>query len=238
MLKSMLITGATSGIGKAIAEKFASEGFNLILTGRNANMLEQMQKALKKNDQQIIRTFTCDLRNTDQIDKLVEFIQSNDLFINVLVNNAGILVLKPFLELTIEEFDSMWSVNMRALFYLTQKILPRMIENREGTIINISSLAGKNGFVTGTGYGATKWAVRGFSASLMQEVRKHNIRVITIFPGSVDTPMIRRAPTVPDPDTIIKPDHIAEIALSALSLPVTTTVSEIDIRPTNPSYLK
>ena len=106
---------------------------------------------------------------------------------------------------------------------------------REGTIVNVASLAGRSGFVGGTAYTASKHAVLGFSRSLMLEVRKDNVRVVTICPGSVDTSMLRDQPMLrADPNRILRPEDVADTILHALLLPARALVSELDIRPTNP----
>lgn len=125
----------------------------------------------------------------------------------------------------------MWNLNVRAIFVLTKVTLPHMIKARSGVIVNISSLAGKNSFKGGTGYAATKWALRGFASSLMLEVREHNIRVVTIFPGSVDTSfssMNKKG------DHITQPADVASAVVFAVTAPERTMFSEIDVRPTNP----
>lgn len=233
----VLITGATSGIGKAMAEKFASMGHDLVITGRRKTILEELAKHLMSRYQVEVFPQVCDLSSEKEIIQLVEEIQKRKIFTEILINNAGIFHVAPFLQLTLEQLDEMWKVNVRAPFLLTQQLLPAMIERKKGTVINISSLAGKNGFATGTGYCATKFALRGFAASLMMEVREHFIRVITIFPGSVNTPMMDHSLSRPIPDTIIQPEEVAEMAYAACSLPATAMVSEMDIRPTKPSYL-
>jgi 3-oxoacyl-[acyl-carrier protein] reductase len=157
--------------------------------------------------------------------------------LNVLINNAGIMFLKPFLELSLKEYEQMMQVNMQAVFFLTQLVVRKMINQKtKGTIINIASLAGKNGFKTGTGYAATKWALRGFSQCLLQEVRENDIRVITIFPGSVDTNLNRSgtSPTGTLKQNKMQPEDIAETVYMAINMSQRTTVSEIDMRPTNP----
>ena len=103
--------------------------------------------------------------------------------INALVNNAGVLIAKPFEELTLEEWDTTMSTNVRSLYLVTRAVLPSMRSRKQGTIVNVASLAGRNGFVGGTAYTASKHAVLGFSRSLMLEVRKDNVRVVAICPG-------------------------------------------------------
>jgi 3-oxoacyl-[acyl-carrier protein] reductase len=155
--------------------------------------------------------------------------------IGVLVNNAGILIAKPFEELTLEEWDATMATNVRSLFLMTRAVLPAMRRRREGTIVNVASLAGRNGFVGGTAYTASKHAVLGFGRSLMLEARKDNVRVITICPGSVDTGLLRDQPMLKsDPSRILQPEDVADTILHSITIPGRALVSELDIRPTNP----
>jgi 3-oxoacyl-[acyl-carrier protein] reductase len=155
--------------------------------------------------------------------------------LQVLVNNAGVLIAKPFEELTLEDWDATMATNVRSLYLWTRAVLPAMRRRRQGAIVNVASLAGRNGFVGGTAYTASKHAVLGFSRSLMLETRKDNIRVIAICPGSVATEMMRDQPMLkPDPQRILHPDDVASTIVHALGLPDRAMVSELDIRPTNP----
>lgn len=229
-----LITGASQGIGRALAVKFAGEGMAVALTARNTANLEETARIIRENGGSEPLLIPADLRDAEKIPLIADSVLKTWGRLDVLVNNAGILHLKPFLELSLAEFEEMWEVNMRAVFVLTRAVLPHMIGRRSGTIVNISSLAGKNGFKTGTGYGATKFAVRGFAMSLMQEVREHNVRVITVFPGSVNTAMISRSPNPPKKENMIQPEDLAGVVYSAVAVSPGSMVSEIDIRPTNP----
>jgi 3-oxoacyl-[acyl-carrier protein] reductase len=155
--------------------------------------------------------------------------------VDVLLNNAGTAILKPFDQLTLEDWDTTMATNLRSLYLVTREVLPAMRARRSGAIVNIASLAGRNGFVGGSAYTASKHAVLGFARSLMLEVRKENIRVITICPGSVDTPLIRNQTVLtPDLARVLQPEDIAETVLATLTLPERAMVSELDIRPTNP----
>jgi len=156
-----------------------------------------------------------------------------DGFVYILVNNAGIGRFAPIKDLSIEDFDAMWSLNMRALFLCTQRAIPLMAPQRQGAIVNISSLAGKIAFIGGGGYSATKWALLGFAKTLMLEVREQNIRVVTICPGSVDTTFSSSTKDTARSEKIIHPQDIADTLVTVLTLPDRTMVSEIDIRPTN-----
>ena len=234
-VKYALITGGSRGIGRAIALRLGQEGYRCILTARNVEALETTAQALQKAGAPEAVLIPADLTDGNSIEHLAQqALDASGNQIDVLVNNAGVLYLKPFLELSLKELDEMLAVNFRAVFQLTQRILPAMIQRQHGTIVNIASLAGKNGFKTGTGYGATKWALRGWANSLMLEVREHNIRVVTIFPGSVNTDMAGHSPTAPRRETMIQPEDVAEAVWTAVNVPERTMLSEIDIRPTNP----
>jgi 3-oxoacyl-[acyl-carrier protein] reductase len=153
----------------------------------------------------------------------------------VLVNNAGIGRFKPLEELSLEYWDQTMAVNVRSLYLVTRAFLTGMKDAGAGTIVNIASLAGKNGIDGGTAYCASKHAVLGFSKSLMLEVRKHNLRVVAICPGSVATPFRDKGGrTRPNRDRILTPDDVAQAVLATLTASDRAMVSELDIRPTNP----
>lgn len=155
--------------------------------------------------------------------------------IDVLVNNAGVLIAKPFEDLTLDDWDRTMGTNVRSLYLMSRAVLPAMRRRKRGTIVNVASLAGRSGFAGGTAYSASKHAVLGFSRSLMLETRKEGIRVIAICPGSVDTGMLRDQTMLPsNPDRILQPDDVAAAILHSISLPDRALVSELDIRPTNP----
>ena len=155
--------------------------------------------------------------------------------VDVLVNNAGIGHLGNFLEITTDQIDETFAVNVRGLMSVTAAFLPQMLQREEGHIINVASLAGRNGFVGGTVYAASKHAVMGFSKSLMLEVRDKNIRVVAICPGSVDTPFFAKAGIdLQNADKVLQPEDVAATVVAILELPQRALVSELDIRPTNP----
>jgi len=230
-----LITGASRGIGQSIALKFAQEGLRVALTARSESSLRETARRIQEAGGEEPLIIPADLRNIKQITEIAKRVVSKWGKIDVLVNNAGIGYLKPFLQLSVDEFREMLDVNITAVFVLTQSVVPHMIDQKTGTIINIASLAGKNGFKTGTGYGASKWALRGFAQSLMLEVREHDIRVVTIFPGSVDTRFgSGESPTGTPPANKMQAGDIAQAAFTAYIMPPRTMVSEIDMRPSNP----
>ena len=229
--KVALVTGATKGIGRATAEALALEGAHVVLVARSKEGLTSTTKLFVDRGLKVSMKMA-DIADPDQAKMVVESAASELGQLDILVNNAGMGVFKPLKEMSLREFDDMWNLNMRGVFVVTQAALPHMIRAKGGTIVNIDSLAGKNGFKGGTGYCATKWALRGFASSLMLEVREHNIRVVTIFPGSVDTTF---SATNKRGDFITQPEDVASAVVFAVTAPGRSMFSEIDVRPTNPN---
>ena len=155
--------------------------------------------------------------------------------VDVLVNNAGILVGKRIEQLSLVASDLTMATNFRSHILLTRLVLPGMRQRRNGTIVNVASIAGKTAFVGGTAYAASKHAVLGFSRALMLEVRRDRVRVVAICPGSVATAMLQDQPLLQvDPGKILTPDDVAATIVHAVTLPPHALVSELDIRPTDP----
>jgi 3-oxoacyl-[acyl-carrier protein] reductase len=229
-----LITGATEGIGRATAFALGRAGYQVGVCARTGAKISRLLEELKRDGIEAAGA-PADVGDPAQAARAVEEVVRSLGDIDVLVNNAGILIARPFEELTLDEWDATMNTNVRSLYLVTRAVLPAMRRRRHGAIVNLASLAGKNGFVNGTAYVASKHAVLGFSRALMLEVRKDNVRVIAICPGSVDTSMIRDQPMLKtDPDRILKPEDVASTIVHALTLPERALVSELDIRPTNP----
>lgn len=226
-----LITGAGRGIGRAIALSFAKEGATVLLNARTESELERVKADVEGQGGTGV-VLPGDLTKSSDVDSLYRAVDERFKRLDILVNNAGIGRFAPVRDLRIDDFDAMWNLNVRALFYCSQQALRRMESQKSGTIVNMASLAGKNAFVGGAGYAATKWALIGFSRCLMLEAREQNVKVITICPGSVDTGF---SPHAPDRAAkILSAEDVAETVLLAVTMPPRALVSEIDIRPTNP----
>jgi 3-oxoacyl-[acyl-carrier protein] reductase len=228
------ITGATHGIGRATAFALGRAGYAVGVCARTAANVETLVAELRAAGITAAGA-AADVGRPEPVAQAVGRVTEALGEIGLLVNNAGVLIARPFEELTLEDWDTTMATNLRSLFLVTQAVLPGMRRRRAGTVVNVASLAGRNGFAGGTAYTASKHAVLGFARSLMLEVRKDGIRVITICPGSVDTGMLRdQAMLKSDPQRILRPEDVAEAIVAAVRLPARAMVSEIDVRPTNP----
>ena len=234
MSGTALVTGATEGIGRATALALGRAGYRVGICSRTTEKVEATLAELRAQGVTAAGA-AADVADPDQVRHLVDQVRGTLGEIDVLVNNAGVLIARPIEELTLEDWDVTMATNLRGLYLTTRLVLPGMRTRRQGTIVNVASLAGRNGFVGGSAYSASKHAVLGFSRSLMLEVRKDNVRVIAICPGSVATGMLRdQAMLKPDHERILRPDDVAACVLHVLTLPTGALVSELDIRPTNP----
>jgi 3-oxoacyl-[acyl-carrier protein] reductase len=234
MSGTALVTGATEGIGRATALALGRAGYRVGICSRSGDKVATTLAELR--DQGVTAAgAAADVADPEQVRLLIEQVRGALGEIDVLVNNAGVFIARPLDELTLEDWDVTMATNLRSLYLTTRLALPGMRARRHGTIVNVASLAGRNGFVGGSAYSASKHAVLGFSRSLMLEVRKDNVRVIAICPGSVATGMLRdQAMLKPDHDHILRPEDVAASILHVLTLPTGALVSELDIRPTNP----
>ena len=227
----VLITGATEGIGRATAFAFGRDGWRVGVCARTAGKVAALVEALRAEGITAAGA-AGDVGIPGDVERVVRALAAELGPADALVNNAGIAVFKPFEEQTLEDWDGMMSTNVRSLFLVTRAVLPGMRESGAGTIVNVASLAGRNGVKHGTGYAASKHAVLGFSRSLMLEVRSQGVRVVAVCPGSVDTELIR--PLGRDAGRILQPSDVADAILAAVRLPARAMVSELDIRPSNP----
>jgi 3-oxoacyl-[acyl-carrier protein] reductase len=234
MPETALVTGATEGIGRATAFALGRAGYKIGVVARTETRILQVVEELTKQGIEAAGA-AADVGEAEPVARAVERIVGQLGEIGVLVNNAGVLIVKPFEELSLDDWDTTMKTNLRSLYLVTRAVLPGMRRRQEGAVVNVASLAGRNGLLGGTAYSASKHAVLGFSRSLMLEARKDNIRVIAICPGSVATAMLQDQPMLKsDPTKILRPEDIAGTIVHAIQLPVRAMVSEIDIRPTNP----
>ena len=229
-----LVTGATRGIGRATAFALGHVGYAIGACGRDPAALDQLLDDLGRAGIAAAGR-PADVADPADAGALVTHVAVRLGPVEVLVNNAGLGIFKPFAELTLEEWDRTMATNLRSLYVVTREVLPGMRKRGHGAVVNIASLAGRHGLAGGTAYSASKHAMLGFSRSLLLEVRKEGIRVITICPGTVDTSMMRdQSMLKPAYDRVLRPEDVAATVVSALALPERALVSELDLRPTNP----
>lgn len=229
-----VVTGATHGIGRATAFALGRAGYRVGICARTAAKVESLVAELRAAGIEADGR-AADVADPVQVTSVVEHVSQALGEIGVLVNNAGVLIARPIEELTLEDWDVTMATNLRGLFLMTRAVLPPMRARGRGDIVNVASLAARNGFAGGSAYVASKHAVLGFGRALMLELRKEGIRVTTVCPGSVDTGMLRGQPMLKsDPGRILQPEDVAETILHSLRLPERALVSEVDIRPSNP----
>ena len=232
--KVALVTGAGKGIGRAIAIALAKEGVHLGLMARTEKDLQQVAEEIKALG---VKSFiaVADIASRSEVETAVEKVQDQLGSIGILINNAGTATFGKFLDLTPEVWENMIKVNLFGVYYATRAVLPQMIERKTGDIINISSTAGKAGNAVTSAYSASKFAVLGLSESLMQEVRKHNIRVTALTPSTIVTEMAESANLITgDAERVMHPEDFAELIIAQLKLNRRVFVKEASIWSTNP----
>ncbi|WP_205528241.1 3-ketoacyl-ACP reductase [Flavobacterium psychrotrophum] len=232
--KNALITGAGKGIGKAIALALAEEGTNLILIARTATDVESVAKEAEAKGVKAL-ALTADVAEIVSITAAIEKGVAEFGHIDILINNAGVGKFGKFLDLTPDEFENIIKVNLMGVYYATRAVLPGMIEQQSGDIVNISSTAGLKGAAVTSAYSASKFAVMGLTESLMQEVRKHNIRVTALAPSTIATDMAKDLNlTDGNPDKVMQAEDFAELIVAQLKLNKRVFIKESSIWSTNP----
>ncbi|MDB5207640.1 MAG: 3-ketoacyl-ACP reductase [Flavisolibacter sp.] len=232
--KIALVTGAGKGIGKAIALALAAEGAHVGLIARTEKDLLAVAEEIKAAGVNAVYA-TADVSNRSEVESAVEKIKIELGAIDILINNAGTGTFGKFLELEPEVWEQQIKINVFGVYYTTRAVLPAMIERKSGDIVNISSTAGKTGAAITSAYSASKFAVFGLTESLMQEVRKHNIRVTAMAPSTVVTDLAYSADLIKgDPERVMHPEDFAELIIAQLKLNRRMFVKEASIYSTNP----
>jgi NADP-dependent 3-hydroxy acid dehydrogenase YdfG len=241
MGKTILITGATSGIGLACASKFAENGDRLILTGRNEQRLAEIKKELTEKGTEVL-TLAFDVRDREKAEKYIAELPAEWQTIDVLVNNAGLaLGLEPEYEGNLDDWETMIDTNIKGLLTMTRLIVPGMIERNSGHIINVGSVAGDAAYAGGNVYCATKAAVKALSDGLRIDVANTAVRVTNLKPGLVETNFsnIRfygdtdRAANVYKGIKPLTGDDIADVAVFAANAPAHVQIAEVLILATH-----
>jgi short-subunit dehydrogenase len=213
-MKTILITGGGSGLGKELALLFSQKGFHLLLIGRNADKLSNVKNMIESQGGKA-DILTLDIRNNKEIlEKMEEVREQFDIF--GVVNNAGVGHFGPFPELTEEQITEMLNTNVLGTIYMTKAVLPLLLERGEGRIMNIISTAGLRGKVHETVYCASKFAVRGFTESLQKEYENNNIKINAVYMGGMDTPFWDENNFVKDRSRLKSPREVAEIIIEKM----------------------
>jgi 3-oxoacyl-[acyl-carrier protein] reductase len=233
--KVACITGASKGIGRATALALAAAGAAIGISARGKEQLEATAAAASDLGAAVF-SFAGDMSKETEIRRFIQETKKQLGRIDILINNAGVGIFHSVDGFPTASWDEMFNLNVRGLFIATREALPHLRQAGESVIVNVASLAGKNAFVNGAGYAATKHALLGFSRCLMLEERANGVRVLAICPGSVDTDFSDSQHEENDPrrQRILKPEDVAESILGMIRLPQRAMVSEIDIRPSNP----
>ena len=237
----VLITGATSGIGKSTAQLFAKNGHDLIITGRREDRLKEIKTQLESDFKIKITTLCFDIRKLSEVETAISTLSSENKKIDVLVNNAGLAAgLGPIQSGNIDHWERMIDTNVKGLLYISRAISNLMIENKKGHIINIGSIAGKEVYANGNVYCATKHAVDALNKAMRIDLLPHNIKVTAINPGMVETEfsIVRfdgdsdKAKKVYEGLQPLTPDDIAETIYWAANRPAHVNINDIIITPT------
>jgi 3-oxoacyl-[acyl-carrier protein] reductase len=223
-----LVTGASRGIGRAIALQLASLGASVAICGRDRAALEESLSALAKTAVSV-HSQIADVTKLADVSDLVATTESTLGPITILVNNAGIGLFGPVHEKTEADWDRVLDTNLKSVFLVSRAVAPSMIRRGSGDIINISSLAGKNAFAGGGIYCASKWGILGLSGCMAEDLREHGIRVSVICPGSVATEFSGRS--AKDPSKVLSPEDVAHAVEAIVTQGPHSFLSEMHLRP-------
>lgn len=240
MKKTALISGATSGIGKATAILLSKNGYNLILTGRRKQRLDDLKSEIEASSNAKVFCLNFDIRSNDEVCKAIDSLPKDFKKIDLLINNAGLAMgLSTIQTGDLQDWETMIDTNIKGLLYLTLKVAPLMIDQKSGHIINIGSIAGKEVYPNGNVYCATKHAVDALSKAMRIDMLPYKIKVTQIAPGMVDTEFStvrfhgdkERADKVYDGLTPLYAEDIADIILFVANRPKHVNINDILVTP-------
>jgi NADP-dependent 3-hydroxy acid dehydrogenase YdfG len=221
-----LITGASKGIGRSIAKKLAETGLSIFATGRDISQLESLKKEIGEKSG-TCSIYSAELTDESQVDQMVSEIQKSGMKIQVLVQNAGVAKVGSVKEMPLTEWQKTIDVNLTAPFLLTQKCIPLL--SNKSHIFLINSVAGNQTFPDWSAYCASKYGLKAFADSLRQELAPDGIKVTTIYPSSVDTPMQEKIPYDWDRNKMLNPDDVAEALINCYQQPAHVQIKDIHL---------
>lgn len=227
-MKTAIVTGASSGIGKAIATRLAEEKMNVVLAARSENKLQQIAEDLTETTEANILPIQTDISNQTDVSAMVEQAKERFGTIDVYVNNAGAMLSGAVTEGALEDWEQMIDVNIKGVLYGLHQVIPEMVERGEGHIVNIASVSGFEVSKQSTVYSATKFAVRAISTGLEKELARTGVRITNISPGMVDTSLNTRGNADRKP---LDASNIADSVAHAILQPAHVNINEMTIRP-------
>ncbi|HEY2065421.1 MAG TPA: SDR family NAD(P)-dependent oxidoreductase [Gemmatimonadaceae bacterium] len=223
MAGTILVTGATRGIGRAIALRFARDGWDVVAVARKKAELDALCDEIGGHG------VRCRAIVLDVADGAAVARELGGIDVDVLVNNAGVGVIKPFMELTPEEWHRMVDVNVNALYHVTRAVLPAMVAKKGGHVCTIGSIGSRSVFAGGTCYGATKAFVTSWAENLMIEVREHGVKVSVVMPGAVATEFNGNEPGEKDQWKLM-PDDVADAVATVVATPPNVLIHRLEVR--------
>jgi NADP-dependent 3-hydroxy acid dehydrogenase YdfG len=241
MKKIAMITGATSGIGEAVAHLYAQNGYNLILTGRRENLLQTLKNKLENQHGAEVLALRFDVRDKNAVKQAIGSIHGDWINIDILINNAGLAKgFNDIQEGSLDDWEVMIDTNIKGLLFVSRQIMPIMIKNKKGHIVNIGSIAGKEVYTKGNVYCSTKHAVEGITKAMRMDLLQHKIKVTAVCPGAVETEfsVVRfdgdqeKADSVYDGYQPLKAIDVAEAIYFATSRPAHVNINDLLIMPT------
>ncbi len=224
------ITGASSGIGRALAGEFAAHGSSVILSSRNEPPLEVLRKTIVDRSG-LAHVIPCDVRDESSVDAAATKVLETVGVPDILVNNAGVTVFKTFLNTTVAEFDDIVDTNLRGVFLTTRAVLNRMIQRGSGVIINIVSFAAKTTYTESSAYAASKSGLAAMMEGLRAEVRDKGIKIVNVYPGAVLTPIWHPKVQAKYGARMLSPEEAARMIYAVSCQPPAMMVEEIVLRP-------
>ena len=222
-----IITGASTGIGQSLSIKLSDQYF-IYLVSRNKEKLQKTAEIIKNKNNQC-KMIVADISTSESIDLIYSQIK-NKQDIELLINNPGIAIFNNITNLSIDDWDKQLNTNLRGCFLMTKMIIDNLKSKKSGKIVFINSVAGLNPYKDSTAYVASKHGLKGFSSALREELREHNIKVISVYPGAINTPLWDSIVTDDIKENMMDVDNASDIIINAIHSPGNCTTEEITIR--------
>ena len=210
--KVVLVTGASRGLGRVIAQDFARQGAKVVLVARHMEPLEVLEDEILAAGGEALAV-AADISDSNAVQALAMQVGVSYGRVDILINNAAVAILKPMTEIGSEEWQQMTGVNLHGMFLLTQTFLPGMIERKAGVVVNMSAALARNGYPNLAVYSATKAGIIAFSEALSKEVRRHGVQVYTVCPHGINTELYKTLFGVADPNKLLSPERVAQDVL-------------------------